>query len=85
VTAICRSAPRIAMSRTSQIADQKCSPTPNIRRMTPSSASWWMDASSAWNPAERADHRPRDTPRWSRVQAPRDEAADQGGGERRRC
>ena len=40
-TAICKMAPGSAMRRTCRRSfSEKCMPTPNIRNMTPSSASW---------------------------------------------
>ena len=40
-TSPCASAPGTAMARTdSKSLSEKCSPTPNISRMTPTSASW---------------------------------------------
>ena len=44
---------------------EKWSPTPNIRRMTPNSANWWMAVSSAAEPGRERARAPR-PPRGSR-------------------
>ncbi len=50
-TAICAMAPGSAMARTaSRSLMEKCRPTPNIRRMTPISASWLARLASPTNP-----------------------------------
>ena len=50
-TAICTMAPGTAMRRTDiRSAMEKCSPTPNIMSITPSSASWLVSSTSATNP-----------------------------------